>query len=778
MGSFRKVVVGLSGLALTLGSGAVNQAQAQPAEAVRIDDGYTWFSLVDNPRFGSAPKNEGWHPVASLRAIGPFASGDMFKLVLRQGKKILGRAQCKPTNSYGSSLEGCGNESADWIGGEPMLTMTGEILVDVFHVNGQTDAEALLRTYKIKVDNVTRVNEGNFTPMPPLFVLNADGRVLDAILVSRPGKDGNPGELTLKTVVATTDTAASLSKVGNSLRCSVDGTPISFAQDQLGGKIGWYSSADGSSKPRSGNVRVAQPRDWRQLSWQLPIEFGPGAHADATKLQDHPGTWICEIRGNGQTLRAFRFVVKDGAVLPHPEQAQGLSLSPTDNLVEYWTPTPAAAKDAPLVAAALKAGGFYGHAWVSPAARDNAANPTKAPAFASKGAASVTTGAASTSAAAGPAPVRYDDGYTWFELENTIEPVNGSPTNLGWRIKANVRAYGTAPQRSAFRYVIKQNGKTVGEARCEAKADGLNFVDYIESNECGHRDREQVGSMKNLATGTVQIEVHFVDGATSADSLLRTHTVQVFAATGIRGNGAPDAPNYYISHNGEVLASLLETTTRTSLLPGGGSSQGLAEITFQVSPKENSITALSELGNALRCRVNDKPVTLTNPQIKATMAKSTAVEHTRADPASSANPLREMVRYQRYELQLPLHVGKADDGDDLGMMSHPGKWSCDWRVKNQTLRTFAWTVGADGAVVPHAEQANGLSLAPDVYLIETTIPKDTAHDQRVDPAAAKAGGFYGRAWTSAEMKAAAAAVPTVGTATPPQPKGKPAKRGR
>ncbi len=136
---------GLGFVALLLAAGSAGVAQAQPVAAVRIDDGFTWIRLADNPRFGSEPRNEGWHPVASLRAIGAFASGDALKMVVRQGNRALARAQCQPTNQYGSTLV-CGNAGSDWTGGEPMLTVTGEMLLDVLHVNGQTDAETLLRT--------------------------------------------------------------------------------------------------------------------------------------------------------------------------------------------------------------------------------------------------------------------------------------------------------------------------------------------------------------------------------------------------------------------------------------------------------------------------------------------------------------------------------------------------------------------------------------------------------------------------------------------------------
>jgi hypothetical protein len=79
------------------------------------------------------------------------------------------------------------------------------------------------------------------------------------------------------------------------------------------------------------------------------------------------------------------------------------------------------------------------------------------------------------------------------------------------------------------------------------------------------------------------------------------------------------------------------------------------------------------------------------------------------------------------------------------MGDHPGQWSCDWREKGKVIRTFAFTVGADGFTVPHPEQAAGLALPRGKSMVDVTLP-ETAPDPYVDPAASKASGFWGQAW--------------------------------
>ena len=746
-------------VALALGVSSAGVALAQPAVAPRIDDAFTWFTLSDNPRLGSNPRNEGWRLSADVRWIGQSGASDAIKLVVRQGTRTLGRARCEPSPTV-TEVSACGATVTHWIGGVPMLTVTGEVLVDVLHVNGVTDTETPLRTYRIRVDQVTRVNEGNFSPLPPLYYVDGSARVGSAVLRSHPPSTSEAGTLELHSVVSTTDTAGALTSARSSLRCSVDGQPLTIGRDQVSGRTFQSVSVVGTSRPRTGNELDRRLRDWRQIVWALPVVHGPGRRSEGdVSLDEHPGTWLCEIRQNGQTLRTFRFTARSGVVQAHAEEASGLSLDPRDHLVEYWIPGAALANDQPLDTAAIRAGGFYGHAWVSPAARDNVANLARAPAFTTAGASAPVAGAA--------ASVRYDEGYTWFQAQNTIEPVNGSPRNLGWNLAANLRAYGTAGQRSTFRLVLKQGTRGLGEVRCPARPSGVVSMTYVYADDCGTRPSEQVSApMRLSATGPIQVEVRFVDGVTEQDSLLRTHTLQILQATGIRGNGEPDAPNYYVNRNAETVTSLIEAAA-APVLPGvTGASSGHVGISFYMSPTEAATGQVLQ-GHQIRCRVDDQPVTLPNAQLYGVAANEEAVTHTRPDPASSANPIREPVIYRRYYAALALGVG-APNSALLPIREHPGAWVCDLRQNGQTFRTFRWTVQRDGTIAAHPEDAS-LSLAPGVHMIETVVPQDGGMDARTDPAAVRAGGFYGHAWVSPQMRAVAGAVPAIGRPAPPQP---------
>jgi hypothetical protein len=103
-----------------------------------------------------------------------------------------------------------------------------------------------------------------------------------------------------------------------------------------------------------------------------------------------------------------------------------------------------------------------------------------------------------------------------------------------------------------------------------------------------------------------------------------------------------------------------------------------------------------------------------------------------------------------------------DAGELIVLGDHPGDWSCDLRRTGRSLRTFTFTVGADGRVADHPEQAAGLRLLPSEAMVAVSFP-DEAHDAYFDPARVKTVGFFGRPWavpaTAAAMKLAKAKGP-------------------
>lgn len=98
---------------------------------------------------------------------------------------------------------------------------------------------------------------------------------------------------------------------------------------------------------------------------------------------------------------------------------------------------------------------------------------------------------------------------------------------------------------------------------------------------------------------------------------------------------------------------------------------------------------------------------------------------------------------------------------------HPGNWECEWRLNRDVLRTFRFTVGADGRVQPHPEQNAGLELGANMFFAEMEIPaKGTGLDSRVHRNSVNRGAFLGRGFKSPKGKALVRKLPNVDQPTP------------
>lgn len=152
----------------------------------------------------------------------------------------------------------------------------------------------------------------------------------------------------------------------------------------------------------------------------------------------------------------------------------------------------------------------------------------------------------------------------------------------------------------------------------------------------------------------------------------------------------------------------------------------------------------------MRCTVDGKRL----PDVAASYSAELSVEASDwRDPQT--NPRTPQIR--RYHVWVNgLRWGTAADVDDgykdavasgkiTVMGEHPGHWSCDLRDHGKAVRTFVFDVGKDGRVPPHPEQAAGFAIPGGEAVIDALVP-DSAPDPYVDPAAVKAGGFWGQAW--------------------------------
>jgi hypothetical protein len=360
-----------------------------------------------------------------------------------------------------------------------------------------------------------------------------------------------------------------------------------------------------------------------------------------------------------------------------------------------------------------------------------------------------------------PSPtLRLDDGWTWFSLESHEESRDGTRVDLGYSVKATLRVFGTAPADSAFLLVFKQGGRELGRMRCTA---------YVQSHE---RDRSFAHlkveectdtAVKLRAVGSVSVEIRWVDGATDAESVLATRTMEVVrtAHHWAGGNVNPLPDTYHLSYHGRLLDSILAWSSfRTNdsyahAYFDNGLTATLMFITFAFSATDTIYNRVYS-DASMRCQVNGQPYTVPNSN-PTNLAHVYSLGHRRQfrpNPRAIGGTQIEEIQFRYTTVQLPFTSDQ--------MRANPGQYTCDLRSGGRMVRRWAWTVGADGVPAQHAEQQAGLYLGPRAILLDTTIPADSALDERTNPAEVRAGGFFGRPWATEAMRTAAAAVPTFG----------------
>jgi hypothetical protein len=174
---------------------------------------------------------------------------------------------------------------------------------------------------------------------------------------------------------------------------------------------------------------------------------------------------------------------------------------------------------------------------------------------------------------------------------------------------------------------------------------------------------------------------------------------------------------------------------------------------------------------ALRCSLNGE-------RIRENISVGGTMMHGRGGNTASyrgADSSSDDLGYTYYEVSTGFtYDGRGGQGDRYDLAAHPGNYSCQIRVAGTPVREFLFTVAANGSVAPHPEQVgdNALYLSPGRVLVDTRLPTPGTWDRGFDPAAIRAGSFFGRPWRDASsLSAMLAALPAavVGVLTPPAP---------
>lgn len=372
-----------------------------------------------------------------------------------------------------------------------------------------------------------------------------------------------------------------------------------------------------------------------------------------------------------------------------------------------------------------------------------------------------------------------DDGFTWFESVATQEQdAKQMIVYTGWTLKSSARMMGIYPKHSAFKFVVSRAGKIIGTTRCEASTYNTppqNTADVSFAFVDGCADK----AAATKETGRFDVEVFFIDGATNAERSARKYRIEVLPVERVKDQigkfAGPDSPRYVISRHAEAPVSFLYLRPAHAInytaVATESSTLNQVEIHFGVSPYKD----INSLRAKLRCTVDGKPLQLPGDGYMADLVDNNAerryeeIYSDRLAAKYQTGPrYQDSFGFELVRATLPLTYGSGRAAPNrLNLSDYPGRWECSMRDEGETLRTWRWTIGADGMPVRHPEQSGNVNLHPNAYLVETEIPAGgSAMDKRLAPASPGEGFFYGQSWTSAEGSAMASKVTAKGSPAP------------
>ena len=309
---------------------------------------------------------------------------------------------------------------------------------------------------------------------------------------------------------------------------------------------------------------------------------------------------------------------------------------------------------------------------------------------------------------AGP-PLARDQSPPKFvdEAETIIFLGNVRPEGA-YEFNYSTRVYGVGSSSDAIRVDWIQKGKVLGTKRCAIPGDGALI-------QCRYDGKPLT------AAGEVTAEVFYLDDENDSEYLLRTYklTIGTFRWQ--------DKRTYQVMGDDLIGTTYAWHSTRGQAL----------DLYFWVASSVGDVDA------KLRCSVGGKRL----PDFQVKSGSNGTIE---ADEEIDG----QVVNYRWQTVVLEgLQYGHLPEDDkhsaaDRFLGTNPGDWACDLRREGKVIRQYRFHVTPEGRVAPHPGQGgkDAPYLLEGLVLIDTTIPADSAIDQRVNPEAIRKGMRFGQPW--------------------------------
>ena len=373
----------------------------------------------------------------------------------------------------------------------------------------------------------------------------------------------------------------------------------------------------------------------------------------------------------------------------------------------------------------------------------------------------------------------WDDGYAWFDVTEDSRREAGRIVDEGWRLQYRFRIFGDAPQRSAFRLVLSQDGEELGSLREEGnqRYPGRPGFDWDRSLRSIGQESLVNWKQAVVGAGFYDLEIFYIDGATGEEYLARSYTLDVRATHRVRGAGEraiTDGPHYYLNRHGDnAWAFLHQRPVKFPGYLGEGGSRNAVAVIWNMVPGEGEngdkeVTGATWMDGRIRVTVDGEPLNLGNrpAQVRAVTDQVQQVwaEHTdrHAQAYYVGAPYKETIRFVTYETILPL-TWRDDEGrlttrqssgsityvaearpDLVALNDHPGEWEVSLIVNGELIRRWRFEVADNGRVLPWDEAPDDITLHPFAQMIEMDIPDDgSTLDSRLTPDFVREGAFFG-----------------------------------
>lgn len=376
-------------------------ALAQGGRQDVVDDGFTWIEAVSTEALGqnNIPYSTGWVLKSHLRIFGEYPNRSAIKLVVSRAGKPIATTRCE-VDIYHRGPNDV-DESYMWTNEcwrkDTATKEIGNFELKVLAVNGDTDEEKLVRTYRIEVRTVHRVPAGQQPgEAPPQYFIPRHGEAPVSFIFLRPtgytsyfefgSRPERSGANQVELYFSLSPSEIGMNLPQGYMRCSVDGKrlsmpgPMPYADQAISRAERSFQviHTDRFAPQYKRGTEYREDISFRVVRLKAPLTWGRVRDTNRLALEDYPGNWECSLMNNGEVWRTWRWKIgSDGLPPLHAEQKGNVNLYFNSFIVDMEIPAGGSPLDKRLVPEATANGFFYGQPWKSAEGRAMAAKLPK-----------------------------------------------------------------------------------------------------------------------------------------------------------------------------------------------------------------------------------------------------------------------------------------------------------------------------------------------------------------------------------------------------------------